>query len=157
MGTGPSPRVTSTSLSRLSSTTQQEILLPLAAHTFHPGSPPRQCWLSSRDLESGQHTVISARDSIKSSPYLISQLKQQCHFLFPQIFLTWLLQAAESRNEPWLPCTYGDCAPLGLSLGVFKCYILECLTWQGQQGYGLRTKTPDTPFLITLPASVMLK
>lgn len=34
----------------------------------------------------------------------------------PQIFLTWLLQAAESRNEPWLHCTSGDCAPLGFSL-----------------------------------------
>ncbi|KAF1648414.1 Protein BEAN1, partial [Eudyptes chrysocome] len=32
-----------------------------------------------------------------------------------------------------------------------------CLTWQCKQGCGLRNKTPDDPFLLTLPAPVMLK
>lgn len=50
--------------------------------------------------------------------------------------------------------------PLGLPSGIWRCafkhYFHKCLTWLGEQGRGLRNRTLDKPFLLTLPAPVML-
>lgn len=120
--------------------------------TAHPGSAG---WAPETCSRTAQRNICWRLHHELSTPHLKTETATPPPF--PQIFLTWLFQAGGSRNEPWLHCSFGDCAPLRLSLGVFRCCIFECLTWQGQQGWGLRNKTPDTGFPLTLLASVMLK